>query len=66
MADPACIDCKFFVKPTWWTRFRQDVFAEKCAHPHGANPVDGGPAPCVTMRIIRCEHGQLFQPKVQP
>lgn len=63
MAEPSCIDCAYYIRPSWWRRFRMDYFAELCAHENARDPVTGGPTPCYTMRILKCERGQLFKPK---
>jgi hypothetical protein len=63
MAGPACVDCAFYVKPGFWKRFRRGMFAETCAHPNCLDDVDASPQPCVTMRLLTCERGQLFKPK---
>jgi len=63
MGGPACVDCVFYVKPSRWKRFTRGMFAETCAHPKASDELDGSPTPCVTVRIITCERGQLFRPK---
>jgi hypothetical protein len=63
MPGPACIDCIFYVKPGFWKRLREGMFAARCSHPECRDEVDRAPLPCVTMRLVACERGRLFKPK---
>lgn len=64
MSKRPCIECAFYVGANSWKRFTQGMFAERCAHPLHADPVDGAPKPCVTMRIIDCDGKNRFKPRV--
>ena len=51
-----CVECTHYVKPSWFTwMFAWSQFIELCSHPLSKDPVDGGPQPCRTMRIIQCD-----------
>lgn len=61
-----CVECKYYVKPRWWTRLRMGQFAELCSHPEMRDPVDGTPTPCVTVRIMNCNGINKFVPAKTP
>lgn len=58
-----CIECAYYVAPNWWKKFKEGMFAERCAHPDHRDKVDGTPAPCVTMRVMDCDGENKFKPK---
>jgi hypothetical protein len=64
-----CIECAYFIKPSLWRIYRLKHFAESCGHPQSRDKIDGGPMPCITVRIMDCDgrigeySPQRFKPK---
>jgi hypothetical protein len=63
-----CVECAFYLHPSWWKRFREGMFAERCLHPAHRDEVDGSPKPCVTMRLMDCsgKEGPYSPDKFRP
>jgi len=62
----SCVDCKNYIAPGWFAKnFTDNPFKERCGHPLAADEIDGLPRPCITVRLMICSNGSLFEGKVK-